>query len=226
MVAEPSGREPGGMDLLQARRHRHRHHLAARHRPRTDDQARSRPKPLLADEHRPAARARNADRRRRQASATPASARSPSSTAHGSGHRSHSPHHQAPSTCACKPARRSPESRSASTTTAASSTPRKAGAPSKLVDQQTGLPLIWTIAPANVEEDKVLIRNLLPNLFRLWPDCPLEIIIGDGVLDNAWVCGELEARWSIHPMFTRRTSKRRYRRRPRRRSRTRPSMAS
>jgi hypothetical protein len=86
---------------------------------------------------------------------------------------------------------------------------KKGWRPVKLVDQQTGLPLIWTIAPANVEEDKVLIRNLLPNLFRLWPDCPLEIIIGDGVLDNAWVCGELEARWSIHPMFTRRTSKRR-----------------
>jgi len=86
---------------------------------------------------------------------------------------------------------------------------KKGWRPVKLVDQQTGLPLIWTIAPAVVEEEKVLIRNLLPNLFRLWPDCPLETIIGDGVLDNAWVCGELEARWSIHPMFTRRTSKRR-----------------
>ena len=42
-----------------------------------------------------------------------------------------------------------------------------------LVDRDSGLPVIWAIVPASVHESRVLLDLLLPQLFELWPDCPL-----------------------------------------------------
>ena len=77
-----------------------------------------------------------------------------------------------------------------------------------LVDRDSGLPVIWAIVPASVHESRVLLDLLLPQLFELWPDCPLHTVVSDNELDSAPACGALEARWSIHPVFTRNTPKR------------------
>jgi hypothetical protein len=76
-----------------------------------------------------------------------------------------------------------------------------------LVDRDSGLPVIWAIVPATAYEPRVLLDLLLPQLFELWPDCPLHTIISDNELDSAPACGALEARWSIHPVFTRHNAK-------------------
>lgn len=40
-----------------------------------------------------------------------------------------------------------------------------------------------------------------------WPDCPLGTVIGDALYDKERVCRELVERWSIQPIFTRRTER-------------------
>lgn len=76
-----------------------------------------------------------------------------------------------------------------------------------LVDRDSGLPVIWAIVPATAHEPRVLLDLLLPQLFELWPDCPLHTIISDNELDSAPACGALEGQWSIHPVFTRYNAK-------------------
>jgi hypothetical protein len=50
-----------------------------------------------------------------------------------------------------------------------------------LTDLATGLPLIWRLIDANTKE-AAAISWLLDDLYRLWPECPAEVIVGD----NAW----------------------------------------
>lgn len=76
-----------------------------------------------------------------------------------------------------------------------------------LVDRDSGLPVIWAIVPATAHEPRVLLDLLLPQLYELWPECPLHTIISDNELDSAPACGALEGRYSIHPVFTRNNSK-------------------
>lgn len=50
-----------------------------------------------------------------------------------------------------------------------------------LTDLATGLPLVWRLMDANMKEADA-ISFLLHDLYQLWPECPLEVIVGD----NAW----------------------------------------
>jgi len=77
-----------------------------------------------------------------------------------------------------------------------------------LVDRDSGLPVIWAIVPATAHEPRVLLDLLLPQLFELWPDCPVHTIVSDGELDSAPACGALEGYYSIHPVFSRYNPKR------------------
>lgn len=71
-----------------------------------------------------------------------------------------------------------------------------------LVELKTGLPLVWTLRSANHDEAPAL-KELLFLLYELWPDCPLETVVGDAAWDEAdWV--ELcELNYGIHPVFRR-----------------------
>lgn len=50
-----------------------------------------------------------------------------------------------------------------------------------LTDLATGLPLVWRLMDANMKEADA-ISFLLHDLYKLWPECPIEVIVGD----NAW----------------------------------------
>ena len=73
----------------------------------------------------------------------------------------------------------------------------------RLIDQSTGLPLVWHLGPATAHEPHVLLKHLLPTLFELWPDCPMHTIVADGIFDDDPTTRELETHWSLHPLFTR-----------------------
>jgi hypothetical protein len=81
----------------------------------------------------------------------------------------------------------------------------------ELLDQATSLPLVWAVTTARSKEPDdertVLMERLLPMLFRLWPECPMDTLIGDAGYDADEVCWELENRWSIHPVFSRPTAR-------------------
>jgi hypothetical protein len=72
-----------------------------------------------------------------------------------------------------------------------------------IVDQSTMLPLVWAIAPANADENQLLFGHLLPTLFRHWPECPMNALVGDSAYDTERTCRDLERLYSLHPIFTR-----------------------
>lgn len=74
-----------------------------------------------------------------------------------------------------------------------------------IVDQATMLPLVWKLAAGNADERAVLLDELLPTLFRLWPDCPMRTLVGDAHYDTRQACQTLEECYSLHPLFTRPT---------------------
>jgi hypothetical protein len=72
-----------------------------------------------------------------------------------------------------------------------------------IADQASTLPLVWTLANGKVDEPAVLVDRLLPLLFELWEDCPMDTLVGDGAFDEAPTCRALELNWSLHPVFAR-----------------------
>jgi hypothetical protein len=74
-----------------------------------------------------------------------------------------------------------------------------------IVDQATGVTLVSTVREANAYEPDVLFEELLPGLFRLWPECPMHTLIGDGIYDTGPACRTLVEDYSIQPIITRTT---------------------
>jgi hypothetical protein len=60
-----------------------------------------------------------------------------------------------------------------------------------LIEQRTGIPLVWELRDAAEDEARAL-RTLIWRLRELWPDCPLEIIVGDTAWDEKWA-----VRWCL-----------------------------
>jgi hypothetical protein len=72
-----------------------------------------------------------------------------------------------------------------------------------ICDLATMLPLVWSVAAGNANEREVLFLELLPLLFELWPDCPMDTLVGDQLYDTEASCRDLENLYSLHPVFTR-----------------------
>lgn len=71
-----------------------------------------------------------------------------------------------------------------------------------IADQATGLPLVWTVHDASMDEARSIVP-LLSLLFNLWPECPAKTIAGDSAWDeNEW-CRLCEVDYGIHPIFRR-----------------------
>jgi hypothetical protein len=71
-----------------------------------------------------------------------------------------------------------------------------------IADQVTGLPLVWTVHDASMDEARAIVP-LLSFLFSLWPECPAKTIAGDSAWDeNEW-CRLCEVDYGIHPIFCR-----------------------
>ena len=69
-----------------------------------------------------------------------------------------------------------------------------------LTDLASGLPIVWHLFPANVGERGATLE-LLAALFELWPDCPLEYLIGDGLYsEEIDFLHALEFKWAVHPV--------------------------
>jgi hypothetical protein len=69
-----------------------------------------------------------------------------------------------------------------------------------LLDQATGLPVIWNVMDASEDEARGIIP-MLSELFQLWPDLDTEMIVGDSAWDEDPWCELLERRYGIHPVF-------------------------
>jgi DDE family transposase len=52
-----------------------------------------------------------------------------------------------------------------------------------LVDMATNQAMVFCVCPADCSERQAAL-HLLRLLFRLWPECPLEILVGDGLYHN------------------------------------------
>ncbi len=64
-----------------------------------------------------------------------------------------------------------------------------------------GLPVIWTLIPATGDERAALLR-LMRTLYRLRPDFPMRVLIGDGLYANSRELAEtLYARYGVHHCF-------------------------
>ena len=69
-----------------------------------------------------------------------------------------------------------------------------------ILDQATGLPLVWTLISARDDEASAIV-SLLSLLHHLWPDIDAECIAGDSAWDeDAW-CRLCEVEYGIHPIF-------------------------
>jgi hypothetical protein len=69
-----------------------------------------------------------------------------------------------------------------------------------IADQATGLPLVWIIQDASLDEAPAIVP-LLSDLYRLWPDCPAKLIAGDSAWDEDPWCRLAEVDYGIHPCF-------------------------
>lgn len=69
-----------------------------------------------------------------------------------------------------------------------------------IVDQASGLPLIWTLIDSKEQETTALVP-LLSLLYHLWPDCPAEWIAGDSAWDTDACCRTCEVDYGLHPIF-------------------------
>ena len=73
-----------------------------------------------------------------------------------------------------------------------------------LVDILTTLPVIWSLRPSDRREFTG-VTELVETLLRLWPECPIEYLVGDSEYDQGEnLAYDLEARWGIHPAFYKR----------------------
>jgi hypothetical protein len=66
-----------------------------------------------------------------------------------------------------------------------------------LVDVKTGLPIVWTLRDADWREADAL-KELLFLLYELWPDCPLEVVIGDKAWDFSNYARMCALNYGIH----------------------------
>ena len=71
-----------------------------------------------------------------------------------------------------------------------------------LIDQATGLPVVWTMFDAAHDEAPSIIP-LLSELFQQWPELDTEIIAGDSGWDEDPWCELAERHYGIHPIFRR-----------------------
>ena len=69
-----------------------------------------------------------------------------------------------------------------------------------IVDQASGLPLVWILTDANKDEAPNIVP-LLSRLYRLWPDCPAKLIAGDSAWDEGPWCRLCEVDYGIAPIF-------------------------
>ncbi len=68
-------------------------------------------------------------------------------------------------------------------------------------DVASTLPLVWALFPFSHREHRH-VTDLLDLLFRFWPDCPAEALIGDSEYDGAeWVAEARECAYGVHPIF-------------------------
>jgi hypothetical protein len=68
-------------------------------------------------------------------------------------------------------------------------------------DLVTGLPLMFRLYPANVDERKACI-DLLERLFAIWPDSTAEYLVGDALYDHDKTFAyDLVFRWALNPVF-------------------------
>jgi hypothetical protein len=78
-----------------------------------------------------------------------------------------------------------------------------------LTDLATGCPIVWVLAPGASYEPTLLTEQLLPLLFRVWPDCPLHTLVADAAYDTDPLCRNLVERWAIQPITARASPRRR-----------------
>lgn len=70
-----------------------------------------------------------------------------------------------------------------------------------IADMATGLPLIWKLASAGCDERDVT-SELLAELFELWPECPMDALVGDSYFDHSKAFNhDLVFKWGIQPIF-------------------------
>jgi hypothetical protein len=69
-----------------------------------------------------------------------------------------------------------------------------------IVDQATGLPLVWTLI-RNREYEGVALLTMLAELHELWPDLDAEWIAGDGLYDDDDLARICVQNYGIHPIF-------------------------
>jgi hypothetical protein len=69
-----------------------------------------------------------------------------------------------------------------------------------LADQATGLPLVWMVFDAQINEPEAL-GPLLSRLYRLWPEVGVDWIAGDSAFDTEDCCRLCEVYYGIHPIF-------------------------
>jgi hypothetical protein len=70
-----------------------------------------------------------------------------------------------------------------------------------IICAETMAPMIWALVSASADERKETLL-LLDKLFAIWPDCPLEILVGDGLYDGSIeFAHRLVFDYGIHPCF-------------------------
>jgi hypothetical protein len=62
------------------------------------------------------------------------------------------------------------------------------------------LPLVWAILPLDAGSEYMGVPLLLDLLFELWPDCPIEYLVGDKAFAVDELHRELELRYAVHPI--------------------------
>lgn len=69
-----------------------------------------------------------------------------------------------------------------------------------IVDQATGLALVWTLIP-NKDYEAAALLTMLAELHELWPDIDAEWIAGDGLYDDDDLSRLCMQNYGIHPVF-------------------------
>lgn len=72
-----------------------------------------------------------------------------------------------------------------------------------LVDIVTGLPLMWVVWDANLDEARAM-KHLLWLLYDVWPECPAEVIVADKAWDESWAVKWCLVNYNIY-LLTHRT---------------------
>lgn len=69
-----------------------------------------------------------------------------------------------------------------------------------IIDLATGLPLVWVLMTGKTNETAALIP-LLSTLYRLWPEIPAKLIVGDSLYDDDICTRVCEVDYGIAPVF-------------------------